>query len=197
MTELERHLLNALEQLQQDYMQRLSEWESAFVELQKMFSLTQRDNAMLNDEFRKLEESVNRELTSNESLIRNAINDHTTALKELLERYQKTTVDTMDAHWKTVLKMSVKRWLWLIIVSVLMFATTGSLLWYQGMKINANMNILREQKESLEKLNAKTWGVRYHEDSNGRFLVLPKGMKAETNWTKDNGKLNAVRLVQE
>ncbi|MCQ4856722.1 mobilization protein, partial [Escherichia coli] len=36
---------------------------------------------MLNDEFRKLEESVNRELTSNESLIRNAINDHTTALK--------------------------------------------------------------------------------------------------------------------
>ncbi|EFW9297044.1 mobilization protein, partial [Shigella dysenteriae] len=24
-----------------------------------------------------------------------------------------------------------------------------------------------------------------------------KGMKAETNWTKDNGKLNAVRLVQE
>ncbi|EHP6408996.1 MbeD family mobilization/exclusion protein [Escherichia coli] len=48
MTELETHLLNALEQLQQDYMQRLSEWESAFVELQKMFSLTQRDNAMLN-----------------------------------------------------------------------------------------------------------------------------------------------------
>lgn len=152
---------------------------------------------MLNDEFRKLEESVNRELTSNESLIRNAINDHTAALKELLERYQKTTVSTMDTHWQTVLKMSVKRWLWLIIVSVLMFTTTGSLLWYQGMKINANMNILREQKESLEKLNAKTWGVRYHEDSNGRFLVLPKGMKAETNWTKDNGKLNAVRLVQE
>ncbi|MBE3630766.1 mobilization protein, partial [Escherichia coli] len=27
MTELEIHLLNALEQLQQDYMQRLSEWE--------------------------------------------------------------------------------------------------------------------------------------------------------------------------
>ncbi|HBK1371222.1 TPA: MbeD family mobilization/exclusion protein [Escherichia coli] len=49
MTELERHLLNALEQLQQDYMQRLNEWENAFVELQKMFSLTQRDNAMLNE----------------------------------------------------------------------------------------------------------------------------------------------------
>ncbi len=54
---------------------------------------------MLNDEFRKLEKSVNRELPSNEPLIRHAITDHTTALKEQLERYQKTTVDTMDAHW--------------------------------------------------------------------------------------------------
>ncbi|MDO1920893.1 mobilization protein, partial [Escherichia coli] len=104
---------------------------------------------------------------------------------------------TMDTHCQNVQKMSIKRSQWIIIVSVKMIATTRSHLWYQGMKINVNMNILREQKESLEKLNAKTWGVRYHEDSNGRFLVLPKGMKAETNWTKDNGKLNAVRLVQE
>ncbi|HFM4019861.1 TPA: MbeD family mobilization/exclusion protein [Escherichia coli] len=58
MTELEIHLLNALEQLQQDYMQRLSEWESAFVELQKMFSLTQRDNAMLNERVMQLSQQV-------------------------------------------------------------------------------------------------------------------------------------------
>jgi hypothetical protein len=57
MTELERHLLNALEQLQQDYMQRLNEWESAFVELQ-MFSLTQRDNAMLNGRVMQLSQQV-------------------------------------------------------------------------------------------------------------------------------------------
>ena len=58
MTELETHLLNALEQLQQDYMQRLSEWESAFVELQKMFPLTQRDNAMLNERVMQLSQQV-------------------------------------------------------------------------------------------------------------------------------------------
>ncbi|VCY53747.1 DNA relaxase MbeA [Escherichia coli] len=61
MTELERHLLNALEQLQQDYMQRLNEWESAFVELQKMFSLTQRDNAMLNERVMQLSQQVQHE----------------------------------------------------------------------------------------------------------------------------------------
>ncbi len=58
MTELERHLLNALEQLQQDYMQRLNEWENAFVELQKMFSLTQRDNAMLNERVMQLSQQL-------------------------------------------------------------------------------------------------------------------------------------------
>ncbi|EPD7047976.1 MbeD family mobilization/exclusion protein [Escherichia coli] len=39
-------------------MQRLSEWESAFVELQKMFSLTQRDNAMLNERVMQLSQQV-------------------------------------------------------------------------------------------------------------------------------------------
>ncbi|MGR5706447.1 MbeD family mobilization/exclusion protein, partial [Escherichia coli] len=58
MTELERHLLNPLEQLQQDYMQRLNECENAFVELQKMFSLTQRDNAILNGRVMQLSQQV-------------------------------------------------------------------------------------------------------------------------------------------
>ncbi|HCO2432687.1 TPA: MbeD family mobilization/exclusion protein, partial [Escherichia coli] len=35
-----------------------SEWESAFVELQKMFSLTQRDNAMLNERVMQLSQQV-------------------------------------------------------------------------------------------------------------------------------------------
>ncbi|MEI6945522.1 MbeD family mobilization/exclusion protein [Escherichia coli] len=58
MTELEIDLLNALQQLEQDYMQRLSDWESAFVELQKMFSLTQRDNGMLNERVMQLSQLV-------------------------------------------------------------------------------------------------------------------------------------------
>ncbi|EMV2118552.1 MbeD family mobilization/exclusion protein, partial [Escherichia coli] len=37
---------------------RLNEWESAFVELQKMFSLTQRDNAMLNERVMQLSQQV-------------------------------------------------------------------------------------------------------------------------------------------
>ncbi|ECN4183161.1 MbeD family mobilization/exclusion protein [Salmonella enterica] len=58
MTELEGHLLNALEHLQQDYMRRLNEWESAFAELQKMHAVTQQNNAILNERVENLSQQV-------------------------------------------------------------------------------------------------------------------------------------------
>ncbi|MCV2079419.1 MbeD family mobilization/exclusion protein, partial [Escherichia coli] len=54
MTELEKQLLTALEQLHQDYSQRLDEWESAFAEWQKMSGLMQRENAALNERVTRL-----------------------------------------------------------------------------------------------------------------------------------------------
>ncbi|MBX4303437.1 MbeD family mobilization/exclusion protein, partial [Mycobacterium tuberculosis] len=45
MTELEKQLLSALEQLQQDYSRRLDEWESAFDAWPKMSGRMQRKNA--------------------------------------------------------------------------------------------------------------------------------------------------------
>ncbi|MBM0990411.1 MbeD family mobilization/exclusion protein, partial [Enterobacter hormaechei] len=47
MTELAKQLLSALEQLQQDYSQRLDEWKSAFAVWRRMSGLMQRESAML------------------------------------------------------------------------------------------------------------------------------------------------------
>ncbi|MCH0736451.1 MbeD family mobilization/exclusion protein [Klebsiella pneumoniae] len=58
MTELEKQLLSALEQLQQDYLQRLDEWASVSVDLQKMFSITQRENARLSEQVSSLSRQV-------------------------------------------------------------------------------------------------------------------------------------------
>ncbi|MDR8274384.1 MULTISPECIES: MbeD family mobilization/exclusion protein, partial [Gammaproteobacteria] len=54
MTELEKQLLSALEQLQQDYSKRLDEWESAFGEWRKMSGLMQRENAALSERVTRL-----------------------------------------------------------------------------------------------------------------------------------------------
>lgn len=83
------------------------------------------------------------------------------------------------------------------LVSALLIASSAGILWWQSQQILDNYTTIREQKDALEKLNARTWGVRYQEDNQGRFLVLPEGVKADTNWTFDNGRKNGIRLVQE
>ncbi|MBL6384517.1 MbeD family mobilization/exclusion protein [Escherichia coli] len=60
MTELEMHLLNALEQLQQDYTQRLKDWESVFTDLQHMFELTRQENGQLREQCDDLSQQVQR-----------------------------------------------------------------------------------------------------------------------------------------
>ncbi|TSG18104.1 MbeD family mobilization/exclusion protein, partial [Salmonella enterica subsp. enterica serovar Infantis] len=47
MTELEKQLLSALEQLQQDYSKRLDEWENAVAEWRKRSGLMPRENAVM------------------------------------------------------------------------------------------------------------------------------------------------------
>ena len=93
--------------------------------------------------------------------------------------------------------LATRRWLSVLMTSLLLAGTCGGVLWLQSWKIASNLEDIAAQNATLEKLNAKTWGVTYLEDRNGRFLVLPKGMKAEAGWTVDNGKRNAVKLVKE
>ena len=82
-------------------------------------------------------------------------------------------------------------------VSGLLFASLSGVLWYQGNRIAANLAEIRQQRDTLSKLQMQTWGVTYLENRNGRFLVLPEGMKAETGRTVDNKTRNAVKLVRE
>ena len=58
MTELEKQLLSALEQLQQDYSKRLDEWESAFAEWRTMSGLMLRENAALSERVTGLSRQV-------------------------------------------------------------------------------------------------------------------------------------------
>ncbi|MCZ5534594.1 MbeD family mobilization/exclusion protein, partial [Escherichia coli] len=58
MTELEKQLLSALEQLQQDYAQRLKEWEYAFAGLREMYSVTQQNNETLKKQIMQLTQQV-------------------------------------------------------------------------------------------------------------------------------------------
>ena len=139
---------------------------------------------MLKAAFSEHEKSVKAELSASAKRISAAISAH-----------EQGMTAAMQSNRLSVLRMVGRTWLTITLVSVLLIATSGSILWWQGQQITDNYTHLRQQEDTLAKMTARTWGVRYQESSDGRrFLILPPGMKTEaipydgTTW---------IRLKQE
>ncbi|HAK1938994.1 TPA: mobilization protein [Salmonella enterica] len=145
---------------------------------------------MLKAAFSEHEQSVKAELNASAKRISDAISAH-----------EQGMTAAMQSNRLSVMRMVGRTWLTITMVSGLLFASLSGVLWYQGRLIESNLAEIDRQNAALSKLNAKTWGVTYLEDSNGRFLVLPKGTTVDRtqSWTVGNGrsKQNALRLVKE
>ncbi|EDA1465630.1 TPA: MbeB family mobilization protein [Salmonella enterica subsp. enterica serovar Poona] len=152
---------------------------------------------MLNDEFRRLGKSVSVAVTLSETKIRDAIALYTEMTEKSLSGHQIEVEEAIRRYRLSVSTLTKSLGIRLLATAALLIAASGGTLWYLGGRIQANLEEIRVQEETLLKLNAKTWGVSYLEDNSGRFLVLPEGMRADTNWTMKNGKVNAVKLVRE
>ncbi|STP57134.1 DNA relaxase mbeA [Enterobacter hormaechei] len=85
---------------------------------------------------------------------------------------------------RSVLRTAGRTWFTILMVSALLIGTSGSILWWQGQQITDNYTHLRQQEDTLAKMTARTWGVRYQESSDGRrFLILPPGCKPKPSPT--------------
>ncbi|HIC6527627.1 TPA: MbeB family mobilization protein [Salmonella enterica subsp. enterica serovar Enteritidis] len=145
---------------------------------QKSKAQQQTTGEMLKAAFSEHEQSVKAELNESAKRISAAMLDHDRQLSSALS--QRT---------KGMLRMVSQTWLTIVLVSVLLIASSAGILWWQGQQMLDNYMSIREQKDALEKLNARTWGVTYQESSDGRrFLIMPKGTEPQiipyegTNW---------------
>ena len=70
----------------------------------------------------------------------------------------------------------------------------GAVYWLAGYRQElAQVKVeLREQRETMENIKTKTWDLTLRESENGRFIVLPAGMKYATGWTV--GDRQAIKL---
>lgn len=116
-------------------------------------------------------------------------------LKAAFSEHEQSMSEAMEKNRRSVLLTAGRTWLTILMVSALLIGTSGSILWWQGQQITDNYIHLRQQEDTLAKMTARTWGVRYQESNDGRrFLILPPGMQAEaipydgTTW---------IRLKQE
>ena len=151
---------------------------------QKSKAQQQTTGEMLKAAFSEHEKSVRAELSESEKRISAAILDHDRKLSS-----------AMSQRTKGMLRMVSQTWLTIVLVSVLLIASSAGILWWQGQQITDNYTNLRQQEDTLAKMTARTWGVRYQESRDGRrFLILPPGMQTEaipydgTTW---------IRLKQE
>ena len=136
---------------------------------QKSKTQQQRTGEILKAAFSAHEQSVRAELTASAERISTAILEH-----------EKGMNAAMQQNRLNVLRMVGRTWITVTMVSVLLIATSGSILWWQGRQITDNYMTIRGQKETLSKLNGRTWGVSYQESNDGRrFLVMPEGTQVE------------------
>ena len=143
------------------------------------------------------EERLKAAFSKHENVVKSELNASAKRINDAISAHEQGMNAAMQSNRLSVLRMVGRTWLTITMVSGLLFASLSGVLWYQGSLIASNLAEIDRQNAALSKLNAKTWGVTHLEDSSGRFLVLPKGMKAEADWTADNGKRNAVKLVKE
>ena len=136
---------------------------------QKSKAQQQTTGEMLKAAFSEHEKSVRAELNESEKRIRAAILDHDRKLSS-----------AMSLRTKGMVRMVSQTWLTIVLVSVFLIASGAGILWWQGQQITDNYTHLRQQEDTLAKMTARTWGVRYQESSDGRrFLILPPGMQTE------------------
>uniref|UniRef100_UPI00398C2BE2 mobilization protein n=1 Tax=Salmonella enterica TaxID=28901 RepID=UPI00398C2BE2 len=138
---------------------------------------------------------------------RDTISEHTAPVQKQLDTLS-TTVSTKLSTKEAELSRQQKNLLWQVIKGRVLFpaltalSVTGGiflgcwgLIQWQESRIAKNILTIREQENTLAKHEAKTWGVTFVNGENGKFLVLPDGVKGENTWTV--GDKNAVRLVRE
>ncbi|MGK3445963.1 mobilization protein [Escherichia coli] len=73
-----------------------------------------------------------------------------------------------------MLKLAGNTGMMLLGMVLFLFTVSGGTLWYLGGLIQANLEEIRIQVETLQKLNAKTWGVEFGQDVRRKYLVIPQ-----------------------
>jgi hypothetical protein len=127
------------------------------------------------------EQTLLRALQSSEGKLSAAIQARETSLSELLSTTEASTRALALSGWK---------WLAGSLLAVAL-ASSGAL-WWTSQTLAENLALIEQQKATMAR--AQALGVQFHQDANGQFIVLPRGMKPVTGWTFDNGHRQAIKL---
>nr|WP_237760978.1 MbeB family mobilization protein [Pantoea sp. A4] len=116
---------------------------------QKSKAQQQITDEMLKTAFSEHEQSVKAELNASAQRISDAIRGH-----------ERGMTAAMQSNRLNVLRMVGRTWITIVMVSVLLIATSGSVLWWQGQQILDNYTTIQAQKNTQAVLSEKNSGVQ-------------------------------------
>jgi hypothetical protein len=166
---------------------------------QAVESLTQQELEKLASDLRKACASA---LSSTEAAIDKTTRD---ALSRLGARSDmlSATLSEIERQAKTTTTLAIQNWIKLLVTGLSLFLGVSLASWglmqfltsrIQG-QIETSAALAAEietQQQTLKQIEAKTWGIEFKQDDQGRFLVFPAGVQPSTGWTV--GKRQAVKF---
>lgn len=124
--------------------------------------------------------------------VKSAFEQHEKVLLKALNESASTTATAIRDQHRNLSMLVLKGWMWLGLSLLLVFSASAGALFWTGQKVADNLAQIEQQRQTLAQIEARTWGLRLQEGTNGRFIVLPDGVKAVSGWTV--GKNQALKL---
>lgn len=153
-----------------------------------------------------LKKQSNAALSTTLDAIESDLNQRLAGIKKQIEAQTKplsASLASVKAEAETLQALTFRGWLKPLALSLSLllgiFAGSWALMQWLSYSITSQLETRAElaqqikvQEQTLAKIEARTWGVEFNQDSNGRFLILPPGVEPSTGWKVGNRQ--AVRL---
>jgi hypothetical protein len=140
-----------------------------------------------------IETSVANAYAQHEQTLLNALHASEESLSTAIQRREQKLGSLLDETERKTRAAVLNSWKWLLGSLAACSVAAGGALWWTGQAVTKNLAIIEQQKAMLAR--AQVLGIQFHQDANGQFIVLPRGMRTDGKpWTFDNGRRQAIKL---
>ena len=149
--------------------------------------------AWTREELQKLALNLHEHVYNARCTIENDIASHTEAVNRVLEASREQTRGMLKREGLSWLKWA---FLGLSLCAGIFGGSWGTMRYFSSeiQEQMANLERLKAERAEME-ASMDEWGLKFIEDENGRFVVLPNGWIGKTGWTV--GKNQAIKLERK
>lgn len=139
-----------------------------------------------------IEKSVGTAYAQHEKNLIDALESSEQKLNAAIQAREKSLSELLSVTEANTRALALSGWKWLAGTLLMVILPLSGGLWWTGQILAENFALIEQQKVTMAR--AQALGIQFHEDSNGQFIILPRGMKGVLGWDFDKGRRNAIKL---